>query len=176
MNWPRGTLLFAAVVASCAPDDLSRSRDGLVTLPGATLIANRDPSQGDDHGIKYELHGVDATGAVKHVCDSLKRLGWRALAATWHDGQTNSYTDGWFCHPGNEQRPVYVWAGDWVNGNGDVVTYSFTATGVGSQADVVVSAVLVGESQVRFVKHASPEANLSLSEHCRSYLREREAR
>jgi len=168
-------LLFAVVVTSlsCGEHDLTRSRDGLVTIPGGTVIVTADAAQRSEDSVQYRVSHAAANEAVTWVADRLAQSSWQPLAADWNDGEPNGFAEGWSCHPDANGRIVYVWVGDWMNKHGDVVTYSFTSSDVGTASDVLVAATVVGKWQVKKEAKAQGNPNVGLSARCAQLLSER---
>jgi hypothetical protein len=174
MTVRRAALLLAIIsCCSCGEHDLTRSRDGLLVVPGGIIVSQRDVAQTDDDSVKYRLLHVDPNGSVKYVADRLAQSSWQPLAADWNNGEPNSYSLGWSCHLDTHGRVTYVWVGDWTNAHGDVVTYAFTAPEVHASSDMMVAATLVGNSEVQSRVRAHGEPNLSFSVECLRVLRER---
>ncbi len=136
-------------------------------------MAQPDVIQTDDDSVKYRLLHVDPNESVKYVVDRLAQSSWQPLAADWNNGEPNSYSLGWSCHPDTNGRTIYVWVGDWTNGHGDVVTYAFTSPEVHASSDMIVAATLVGSSDVQNRVQVHGEPKLSLSVECIRVLRER---
>jgi hypothetical protein len=162
-----------ACVVACGEHDLTRSRDGLVTTPGGTVIVTADAVQRSEDSVQYRMSHAAANEAVTWVADRLAQLTWQPLAADWNDGEPNGFAEGWSCHPGVNGRIVYVWVGDWMNKHGDVVTYSFTSSDVPVPSDVLVAATVVGKWQVRKEAKAQGNPNVGLSARCAQLLNER---
>jgi hypothetical protein len=162
-----------AFALSCIEHDLTRSWEGLVTMPGAAVIVPADPAQRSEDTVQYRVSHVRANEAVTWVSDRLTKLLWQPLAADWNDGQPNSFVEGWSCHPGVNGRILYVWVGDWMNKYGDVVTYSFTSSDVRATRDILVVATVLGKWHVRKKVEATGNPNLELSTRCAQFLNER---
>ncbi len=167
-------ITLVVCLSRCRERDLSRSRDGLVAIPGAVVSSvTRDGEEAKDT-IKYAVRQMQPDEAVRWVADRLRQLSWTPLAASWDEGGSNSFVQGWSCHPDANGTVTYVWVGDWISKTGDVVTYSFTTTAVHSPLEVSVDATLIGEWHVRHKVDAHGEPNVSLSEQCTHFIKERQ--
>jgi hypothetical protein len=142
-------------------------------MPGGAVIVPADAAQRSEDTVQYRVSRAQANDAVIWVADRLAQLSWQPLAADWDDGKPNGFAEGWSCHPDTNGRIVYVWVGDWMNKHGDVVTYSFTASDVGTAGDVLVAATVLGKWHVRKKVEAQGRPSLGLATRCAQLLNER---
>lgn len=117
-------LAVAFIATGC-----SRAPDGvLIELPGAKEV-NRHHLSGM-HILQYELAvKYPAKEHIAEVLNRLKGLGWKPVPYIYlFPKNQSSHVLGWTFFNDPPRQPVWViyeWTGDWLDSNGNLVTYTF---------------------------------------------------
>jgi len=145
MNSPLGRVAWLLIpcsvaVAACGrlldTRNPSRRSSGMVLFDGAQDVKyyrNHDRSGREElEGISYLVDAqFPAERMICQVTSELTRAGWRPLRRTHDDGATpSSFLQGWRVIINRRGFPdehhVDLWDAEWVNGDGDLLSYSLT--------------------------------------------------
>jgi len=121
-----GFLLLPAflILFSC----IKAPEGSLITLPGADKVQTFRLN--GMHVLEYRLKvKYPASEQIAEVRDRLKRAGWKPLSYIFlFPGNSSSQVLGWTFFNDPPRRPVWViyeWTGDWLDPDGNLVTYTF---------------------------------------------------
>jgi hypothetical protein len=141
-RWHRIGTLFIVASVGCGCGRLRDSRDvkkrspAMVLMDGAQEVVyydNYDPTGKPElEQISYVLSApFPADGVICHISQQLAKNGWRPLQRTHDDsGTPSSYVQGWRViinrRGASDEHHVDLWDAEWVNAEGDQLSYSLT--------------------------------------------------
>ena len=120
--------LFCLALIACAISCSDPHRDVLILLPDAKNV-ERSHVRGMDV-LEYQVNvKYPSRKEIAQIDQKLKSLGWKPVPYNYlYPKVSSSHTVGWTYFDDPPKQPnsvIYEWAGDWLDSQGNLVTYTF---------------------------------------------------